>query len=345
MEAAVPPKGRLKIPAWAKRTVPVIVSALIIYYYFRDMKWGEFFEACNRANLALAIAAVVIPQLVAWFFTTLVVERTITWFHAPFPFWEYFWVRGSIYILMFVNTALGGGGLLLYQKRRGRIPWRKLAGILLFRVGVGIGWGMMFVMIPVTLAMHYYGFAEKIRINMHIWWSILLLPGLLFFISSWFYWFHNKGAFGLHKLIVRDRQSEFWTAFRSARPRHWFLTWSMSVPPVIIMFVGLYFLNRAFNVDAPFLQCMVVLPVALLLMDLPIAFSGFGTTTLAWMTLFSHHGDPTDIAALSLFLPSTRLMCRAAIGGFSLFPALRSLNKIPPADPIEAEEAIQAVAD
>ncbi len=176
MEAVVTPKGRPKIPGWIKKAVPVIVSALILYYYFRDMNWVEFLEACYRADMALAIAAVVIPQVVFWFFTTLVVERTMTWFHDDFPFWEYFWIRGSIYILMFVNTAVGGGGLLLYQKRRGRISWRKLMGIFLFRAGVGIGWGMMFVMIPITLAMHYYGFAGKIQINMYVWWGILIFP-------------------------------------------------------------------------------------------------------------------------------------------------------------------------
>lgn len=345
METVVGPKSGFKIPAWVKRTVPVIVSAFILYYYFRDMKWAEFFEACQRADIALAVAAIVIPQVVFWFFTTLVVERTMTWFHAPFPFWEYFWIRGAIYILMFVNTAVGGGGLLLYQQRRGRISWRKLMGMFLFRAGVGVGWGMMFVMIPITLAMHYYGFADKIRINMYVWWGILIFPGLLFFISSWYYWFYDKGTFGLHKLIVRDRYSEFWSTFNQADRGHWVKTWAMSVPPVVIMFVGLYFLNRAFNINAPFLECMVVMPVALLLMDLPIAFSGFGTTTLAWMTLFGNYGEAADIAALSLFLPSARLLCRAAIGGVSLLPALRSLGNIPRADSMEAENVPEMAAN
>ena len=198
-------KRQPRIPGWVKKTVPVIVSALILYYYFRDMEWVKFMEACYRADLWPAVFAIVIPQLIFWFLGSLVVERCMNWFHGPFPFWGYFWVRGVAYILMFVNTALGGGGLLLYQQRRGRISWRKLMGILLFRSGVGMGWGMMFVLIPITFAMQYYGFHEKAKINMYIWWGILIFPGLLFFISTWNHWFHNRDILGIGKIIVRDR--------------------------------------------------------------------------------------------------------------------------------------------
>jgi hypothetical protein len=316
------------IPNWAKKVVPVMVSVGILYYYFHDQNWQEIYIACSRANLWLAVPAVVVPQLVFWFMGTLLVERQFKWFHGPFPFWSYFWVHGAMYILMFINPALGGGGLLLYQQRKANITWRKLLGIILFRTGVGVGWGMMFVMIPATLALHYYGLADKVNINLYIWWFVLIVPGAMFLTSNWFFWFHGIDSTGLGKVLVPDRETEFWTAFHAAEPRHWVLTWLLMVPPIVIMFLGLYLLNRAFGIDAPFVQFMVAVPFVTIIMDLPIAFGGFGTATVAWDAFFSEYGTKEEIYALSIFLPVCRMVCRAVIGVFSLPPALKELNSM-----------------
>ncbi|OGP60388.1 MAG: hypothetical protein A2V67_07860 [Deltaproteobacteria bacterium RBG_13_61_14] len=316
-----------RIPAWVKQAVPVLVSIGILYYYFHDQDWPKFLAACGQADLRPALIAIFLPQLVMWFFSALLVERTIRWFHGPFPFWTFFWIQGTSYILMFLNSALGGGGLLLYQQRKARISWRKLLGIALFRFGM-VMWGMGFLMIPVTLALHYYGLADKARINLYVWWFILIFPGVLFFFGSWFFWFRGTDYTGLGRIIVRDRESEFWTAFRLATRRQWVLTWAMMALPFVLMLVGFYFLNRAFAVNVPLSEFLVVAPLALLVMDLPIAFGGFGTATLAWMTFFGHYGSPENIAALSLFLPFARALCRGLIALVSLRPALKDISSL-----------------
>jgi hypothetical protein len=270
------------------------------------------------------VAAILIPQLVYWFFSALIVERNMEWFHGPFPLKAYFWIRGASYILQFINTALGGGGLMIYQQRKGNITWRKLLGMVLFRTGLGL-WGIGFLMIPATLAMHHYGLAEKAEINLYVWWFILIGPGVLFFISTWFFWFRGIDSLGVGKIIVRDREDEFWTAYREARPRHWLLVWAMVLPPFVFTFVGYYFLNLAFEVNVPFVEFMVLGPLAMLIMDLPIAFAGFGTATLAWTAFFGRYGTTADIAALTLFLPFARAVIRAVIGLVSLRPALRDV--------------------
>ena len=74
------------------------------------------------------------------------------------------------------------GGIFLYIKLKAQISWRKLLGIMLFRFGVGGGWGMMFIMIPITFLMHYMGQVVRMGLFLYIWWGILLGPGLFLFI-------------------------------------------------------------------------------------------------------------------------------------------------------------------
>jgi len=341
MEASLPPKKE-RIPGWVKRVVPVLVSIGILFYYFHDQNWEEFFNACGRVTLWVAVLAIVIPQVFQWFMGTLLTERYFKWFHGPFPFWKYFWVHGASYILMFVNTALGGGGLLLYQQRKGRITWTKLMGMITFRILIVLG-VMCFPMAAATLGMHYYGLAENVKINMYVWWAVLIFS-MVWFTESWIVFHHGK-FFGITKLIFRDKNSEFMTASRLATRRQWLLTFAMSIPNFILALVGYYFLNRAFNVNVPFLEFIVVAPIALLIANLPIAFGGFGTTTYAWMTFFGDYGTRDDIAALTLFIPFTRAVCRAVIGLISLKPALNEINALidEPEDGkesvLEAEEA------
>jgi len=279
---------------------------------------------------------------VFWFIETLLVERHMKWFHGPFPFWTFFWVRGSIYILMFVNVALGSGGVLLYTQRRARITWRKLAGIILFRFGLML-WAISVIMVPLTLAMHYYGLTEKARINMYVWWGFLIF-GVVYLINGWMTWHHGT-HFGISKYVVRDRNSEFWTAFRMASKRQWYLTWAMMLPPFILTIVGMYFLALAFNIHIPFIEFMVVGPLMLIVMDLPIAFGGFGTATMGWTLFFGAYGSEVEIAALTLFLPFARSACRALIGLVSLKPALEEVSSLLQEPAMDLEEESPAAAE
>lgn len=317
------PKSR--IPGWAKKAAPVLVSVGILYYYFRDQQWSELMDACAQVNMWLAVSVIVIPQLAQWFLGTLVTERYFKWFHGPLPFWKYFWVHGASYILMFINNALGGGGLLIYMQKKGKITWTKLMGMLTFRILIVLG-AMSFVMVPITASMYHYGLDEKVKINMYVWWGLLIF-GMAWFIESWINLHHGKW-FGFTKLVFRDKNSEFLTAGRLATKKQWLLTFAMVIPTFILHLVGYYFLNRAFDVNVPFAEFIVVAPLALMIANLPIAFAGFGTTTLAWKAFFGNYGTEQNIAALTLFMPFARAAIKAVIGVISLPPALKEIKAL-----------------
>lgn len=314
-----------RLSPWARNSIPVIGSVLILYYYFHGQDWQKLLEAAGRADLLMAALAVAVPQLVFWFFETLITERHLKWFHGPFPFREYFWTRGAIYILILLNAQLGGGGVLLYLKRKARISWQKLIGIMLFRYGLML-WGLGVCMVPVTLALHHYGLDQRIKINMWAWWGILIL-GLYWLAEGWIVW-HHKKRFGFARFILLDRGSEFWAAFNAASRRQWYYTWAMALPPYVFLLVGFYFLSLAFHLQVPFWEFMAISPLLLIIIDLPIALAGFGTTTMAWKLFFPDYGSPDDIMALTLFFPFVRGLTRALIGLVSLKPAMRDIGNL-----------------
>jgi uncharacterized membrane protein YbhN (UPF0104 family) len=130
------------------------------------------------------------------------------------------------------------------------------------------------------------------------------------------------------RFVVRDRTSEFWSAFQNAPPRRWLLTWAMTMPPLMIMLLGLYLLAVAFHVQAPFWEFMAVAPLLFLIIDMPFALAGFGTTTMAWKLFFPDYGNPDAVMALTLFFPLVRGLTRALIGLVCLRPALRDLSTL-----------------
>ncbi len=315
-----------RVPAFLKKALPVLVSVGILYYYFRDVEWADLVEKTARANLPLAILSIAVPQVIFWFFEALIAERHFRWFHGGFDWKSYFWARGAIYILQLINTGVSGGGVLLYLRRKTGITWSRLMGIMLFRFGLTM-WGFDFLLIPSTLAAHYYGLAGDLVINIWVWWGILIF-GLIWFIEAWIVWHHGK-IYGIAKYLVGDRiESDFWTAFRLAGRSQWFYTWAMTMPPIVILMVGFYYAFQAFGIEVGFIRFMVVAPLLLAFMDLPIALAGFGTTTLGFELFFPDVANQEALLALSLFMPAARSASRAAIGIVSLPPAMRDISSI-----------------
>lgn len=310
---------------WVRRLVPLLVSGGILYYYFHEQNWDELFEAVKEAKIIPAVLSVFVPQLIFWFFETLIAERHIRWFHGDFSFRNYFWVRGGLYILMFFNNVIGTGGIILYLKRKTGMSWNKLWGILLFRFGLTM-WGINIVMVPATIGVHHFGLVDRIELNLYLWWG-LLIGGLVWLIQAWGWWHH--GSFPrVSKLIVRDKEGEFWTAFRLADRRRWLLTWAMVLPPFYLTLIGVWVLAWSFGIYIPFVEYLVLSPIFFFIMDLPIAFAGFGTATMAWNMFFGDYGDSHAVCALTLFLPFARATCRLLIGFISLRPALRDVSSM-----------------
>jgi hypothetical protein len=322
MKNSTPDSGS-RIPPWIKKVIPFLVSAIILYYYFRKQDWQGLVAASSRVNFYTAVLAILVPQMILWLFETLIAHRHIEWFYGPASFKTFFWVRGAIYLLIMLNPSLGLGGFVVYIWRKTGITWPKLLGIVLFRYGLLI-WGICVLLIPTALAMHRYVLHEISPALMWAWWGILIL-GLIWLIDSWIYW-HHKRFKGMSSLIVRSPEKKVWTAFSSATKKQWLLTWVFEVPSAILYVTGIYFLSRAFDVRVPYLEFMVLSPFVIAIGDMPVAFAGFGSTTLAFFTFFGEYGSAQSITALTLFFPFARATIRVLIGLVSLKPAIKDIN-------------------
>ncbi len=327
---------KFQIPGWAKKIIPVLVSILILYYYFHGQNWAELFSAASRANILLATIAIIIPQLTVWLSNALLTSWTLNWFFGPFSFRKFFWVRGAIFMLQMINNPLGAGGSLIYIQHKTKIEWSRLLGIMGFRFQLMI-WAFCVIMIPITLFMHIHGHHENVGFNIWGWWIVLVFQ-IVFLIGTWNFWHNNSDLTRLGKVIVRNRENQFWKAFQLSTPKQWFKIMGIGLLEISIIFIGYYIVALAFDVRIPFGECLVVLPVVLFISNLPIAFGGFGTTTAAWIAFFGDYGSQENLIALTIFIPFARAIFRSLIGFISLKPALDELGTLSFFSPIAKVE-------
>jgi len=311
--------------SFIKKIVPVVISLSIIYYYFHNQNWIQLFTITRKVKLINAIMATALPQITFWIFEVLITERHLIWFHGKFSFKDFLWVRGAIYLLVMINTSLGFGGVCVYIWKKSKISWIKLSGIMVFRYLLTI-WGLTILMILTIIFLYFYGEFEKMGIK------ILILGPIMFslfawMIDTWFFW-HNDRHFGLTRLIVKNPENEFWTAFRNASLKQWILTWIISICPFIIYLIGIYFQLISFNVHIPFFKFILYSPLAMVVSDIPISFAGFGTTTISFIKFFGSYGTYKSVYAFSLFFPLTRAITRSFIGLISLKFAMKDINTL-----------------
>ena len=317
-------KKNIQVPGWIKKSFLICISGIILFYYFHSYNWLDVLDAVKRSNFILAFISILIPQLFFWYIEVYITKLHVNWFHGNFSFKDYFWIRGAIYFLVMINPSVGLGGIAFYVKNKAGMSWGKLFGILVFRYLLTI-WGMSILLIPVTFIMKTHWINDYSGFNLKIWWVSLSFM-VLWMFGTWLYWYnkkrHNLGVFS------KGRKSEFWTAFRMATPKQWLITWLVGLAPYIVYIAGIYLQSYAFGMRIPLLRYIIVSPIAIVVADLPIAFSGFGTTTMSFVTFFGKYGLPESIAAFTLFLPFSRAVVRALIGLVSIRFASQEIDLI-----------------
>lgn len=76
---------------------------------------------------------------------------------------------------------------------------------------------------------------------------------------------------------------------------------AMSIAVQVIRIVQAWCLGEALGIDLPLATYFAIMPVILLIMQVPITINGLGTTQVAFVTLFSANGiEPAPATALSI---------------------------------------------
>jgi len=325
-------------PNWAKTVSAILISVLILAFYFKDIDWIKFLEVISGANWWMAFLAIIVPQIFFWVFNVYQTERTFAWFHRPLDWKNLLWVRGAMNLAMMVNTGLGSAGNILYLQQQTQVSWARFIAIAFFRTSVQLSAITIFLII-LTIGMHWTGVFDKTPLNPWIWWTILIL-GQLTFWDGWFYFLKGK-AIGLSRYFFvehdtkgrllsrfRDPNNELWETFRIAKKSHWILLMLWANIPVVVMIISYWYFAKAFNIEIPFILFTVTILLVGMIQDTPLAFAGFGSTTLAWSLFYADYASPESIAGLSLCLPLIKLIVRFVIGIISLRPAITNVTMI-----------------
>ena len=233
------------------------------------------------------------------------------WFNAPqLKFTSMLPIRASAYILSLVNEQVGKGAMTLYLLRHHKVPgWRALSSMILLGL-MEIFQLLLFSAIGVALNFH-------LVVGASTQWPLdIILPAVMIFAFVYLplhIAYFRTGEGGL-------REKPILTAFRQARPVHYFLIVLFKAPNLIGAVIVYTFALDLFQVEVSLGQMLAFLPVIFLAAALPLPFHA-GALVL-WTVLFP---DYPEVAAFSLVMHTFFVVFNATIGVMFLPRANREL--------------------
>jgi len=297
-----PKKSRV---AFWRRAITILVSVLLLAWYFSRVDWEKLGHAFLNANLVLFLAARLFPVLLYLFVDSYLLQRLIVWYHKPFGYKHVLYGRASLYIFSLINPQVSNGGMFLYVMRRAQIGAEKLFGLVAFRFAWSI-WSINFGITLALAAVWYFGLSLHSLIEVKL---ILSAVGVIWI--SLFSYLLLVYHFKHHRPDMKHRP--FWTAFYQATPRHYLVMSSLTLLLAITGVFSNFFCATSFGIDIPFHELMILLPIADIISTLPVAFLGLGTTTLAWETLWKPYATKEAFLSFTIALPVTTYLMRALI--------------------------------
>ena len=318
--SAMPERGK---SPWsiAFRIATWILAAGCFYLVFTKIEeaaarkdlnaWQYLVEFFGDANWLFWLA-LMIPYSVFFFMVdSHVTWRVVRWFNAPeLKFTSMLPIRASAYILSLVNEQVGKGAMTLYLLRHHKVPgWRALSSMILLGL-MEIFQLLLFSAIGVALNFH-------LVVEASTQWPLdIILPAVMIFAFVYLplhIAYFRTGEGGL-------REKPLMTAFRQARPVHYFLIVLFKAPNLVGAVIVYTFALDLFQVEVSLGQMLAFLPVIFLAAALPLPFHA-GALVL-WTVLFP---DYPEVAAFSLVMHTFFVVFNATIGVMFLPRANREL--------------------
>lgn len=315
-------KDKKRLVSPLKIFFAILISASILFYYLHGQDWHALLDAVEEANLYLACSAALVMVLNVWFFEVYLRGLHFTWFHGPFPWRDYFWMRGALYLVVLINGPLSGAARILYIVKKTQATFTLYAGIALFRIILRAG-AIALLMVPLTWFVFDLPVFRESGLN-RFYWTVFIIWNLGMMVDFYCAFRYEK-FFGLSRFFHHKFDHAFFKPFQIASPYQWLWTMLVGFFPIFIFIAAYWLMAYAFNIIIPFFYFVVCLVFVLFLSNLPISFGGFGTTTMAWMLFFGNYADEAALLSFTLFLPMARLVLHGVIGLLCLKPALTDL--------------------
>lgn len=301
-QAARSPKRRMTF--W-RRVITILVSILILVFYFWRVDWHKLGDAIMNANLWMFLAARLFPILLYLFVDVYLLQRLIVWFHRPFGYSQVLYGRASLYILSLINPQVSNGGMFLYLMRRTGIGAEKLLGLIIFR----FAWSVWSINFGVTLAIAAT-FYSKLGFHSPIGMKYII-PGVAFIWLCLFFYLGLVSYFKRFKPGLKHRP--VWTAFYQATSEQCLAVSGLTLLLAVNGVVSNYFCAISFGINIPLNELMILLPIADIISTLPVAFLGLGVTTFAWQSLWASFATPEAFLSFTIALPVVTYLIRALI--------------------------------
>jgi hypothetical protein len=229
----------------------------------------------------------------------------MVWFHKPISYGKVLYGRASLYLFSLINPQLANGGMFLYLMRKAGISWKKLLGLVIFRLAWSV-WSLNFGVSLVLAAT----FLFKLNYNSPVGMNLIL--AILFTVWASLV-FTMAAVYFINRFKPEFSRNEFWGVFFQARPRHYL---TITLATMITGAGGVassYLCAWSFGIRIPLHEMMILLPVADIIATLPIAFMNLGTTTLAWKTMWGPYGSVEQFLSFTIAFPVATYLMRTVI--------------------------------
>ena len=294
----------------------IIVSGGLIWFLLSSIDIGAAKDRILGADLVMILCAgffLLIQMGVGgarWWAVMRAIETPLPWFELT----KLFWIGG--FFSQALPSSVGGDPIRIYMAYKDGLPLSKaINGVMLERVVTIIGLTILAIAVQPW-------FVPKLNAE-----TQMLTLTVLAMLGA-------GTIFGVIVLLYLDRLPEALSKFRIVRgmnalaadSRLLFLRLKGAVLASIFgilthvnISLCVFFLAMSIGVDVTWLDCMVLMPLVILVTTLPISIAGWGVREGAMVTAFALVGVPSEGAlVLSLMLGILGIVMMIPGGGFWL---------------------------
>ena len=273
--------------------VPLAVSVIILFMLFRTIDASKTLDVLQRSNIWLVGLAVSISLSVNIFFGAEKWRRILVALGCRLPYREILAIRTGC-IPFKVLFPLKSAELLkaVYLDRRGRLPFtRSISSLILDKV--------LNLLVVVPIAIVGLTFVE---INVS---GILLVSVLMLILLVVYSALFRKGLIGI-VTRMHPRLNGIATGLLSGFAEVGFRQKSVLVIYSFIYqsseFINTFILLKAVGVTVPFFYLMVIVPVIMVVNNLPITVLGLGTREIAIVFFFARFGPAASLLSAGILI-------------------------------------------
>jgi len=292
------------------------VTVLIFYLLFMRIEPKAVLDALSRADLS-RIPWLILPILLNMLVPTDKWRRILGSLGCKISFSEMLTVMmGCIPLKLVIPGKIGEAGRALYLSSRKKFP---------LATGIGV---IAFNKVLILMALCFFVLIGRIAASLSPLWMlpagiallVLILWGLDVPLGYIISRFKGESRFGK---ILRDMGRAFIGLTRKQRVGY-FLYTLFSESNFVITALLLFWI---FHVNVPFADAVSLAPLAVLIGQLPIGISGFGTREAAFLVLFQPWAGVDTLFAIALVYSVVEYIIPAFIG---LFFMPKFLAGLPP---------------